>query len=84
MKLDEVHTRYLEFRSLRSSELSCTKDTGKSWIHQRFFANVSKSLLRQTFLPPKFITIQYNVRKLLNLFILIICIQNFHTLIVLQ
>ena len=69
MKLDEVHTQYLEFRSLRSSELSCTKNTGKPWIHQSFFANVSKSLFRQTFLPPKFLTIRYNIRRLLNLFI---------------
>ena len=44
--LDEVHTRYLEFCSLRSLELSYTKNAGKPWI-------------RQSFLLPKFLTIRY-------------------------
>ena len=34
-----THARYLEFRSLRSSELSCTKNAGKPWIRLPMFQN---------------------------------------------
>ena len=47
--LNEVHDRYLEFRSLWSSELLCTKNAGKLWIRLSFLANVSQSLFRQVF-----------------------------------
>ena len=37
------------------------KYAGKPWIRQKIFANVSKPLFRQTFLPPNFFTIRYSV-----------------------
>ena len=57
--LDEVHARYLEFRSLLSSELSCTKNAGKPWIRQSFFRQCFKITISPKFLPPKFLTIWY-------------------------
>ena len=56
--IDGAHA---EFRSLRSSELSYTENTGKPWIRQSLFAYVSKTLFRQTFLPPKFYTVWYSM-----------------------
>ena len=61
--------QYIEFRSLRISELSCmhyNENTGKPWIHQSFSAKVSKSQFCQKFLPPKFCTIRYVTRTILR------------------
>ena len=55
---------YIGFRSLWSSELSCVhynENADKPWIRQSFFTNVSKVPFCQSFLLPKFFTIQYVV-----------------------
>ena len=52
--LDGEHARYIEFCSLRSSELSSTKIQGSLGFAKKNFTYVSKTLICQTFLLPKF------------------------------
>ena len=55
---------YIQFRSLRISELLCThyNENAASLRFAKFFsANVSKSQFRQNFLLPKFCSIRYNM-----------------------
>ena len=59
--LDEVdvHDIRMEFRSLRSSELSCSKNTGKPWICQKNFHQYFKNTILPSFFATKVFTIQY-------------------------
>ena len=45
--LDEVHDRYFIVYGVQSCR--ALKNAGKPWIRQSFFANVLKSLFRQSF-----------------------------------
>ena len=52
---DGAHARYIEFRSLWSSELVCTKKYMQALDSLKFFANVSKALFCQTFYRQSFL-----------------------------